>query len=152
MIWISIFSSLIAVVAIIVSIVSFRKSHKVERRQLQIEEAREHDRLHEKYLAKLTAQIVEERYVDQAQYKKKTLLRIRNSGYAEARNIEVVLDDRPVFEHPTIRGQEAITQIGPQSHFDYLISWSMNSPKPKNISIRWEDDSEEEGEYSSTLS
>ena len=147
-------ATLLSICAIVVSGIAFRKSHKTQNRLVKIEEARERDRLKQQKKADLVAQIVSEVESQQARRTiKKYMLRIENKGLAEARDVKVVLDDKPVLEHPAVVGnQQEGTQIGPQSCFDYLLGYSMNTPKPACAVITWSDDSGEHGSYKTSLS
>jgi len=147
-------ASLLSVIAIIVSILAFRKSLKTQNRLVDIEEVREKDRLAEKNKANLTAKIIKEALPRSGSIKIDTnyYLQIENKGSSEARDVKVVLDGKPLLEHPTIlKNIEEITQVGPNTDFRYLLVLSMQGRPPSNIEIEWEDDSGEPGNYSTTL-
>ncbi len=142
---ISIIAAVISAIAIGVSIWTHNRNHKLQARIVALEEAREKDRLAEKNKANLAAQIAQNR-------DGRPVLRILNNGFAEARNIKVVLDNKPVLEHDGIfKNQKEICQVGPQSSFQYLQFLCDQLDPPNEVKITWEDDSGEPGEYSTTL-
>ena len=150
---ISIIAVGISAIAIGVSIWTHNRNHKLQARIVALEEARETDRLTEKKKAILTAHIVSGSYPNIAggqtpEYK----LRIENKGLGEARDVKVILDDKPILEHPAIpQGTSEVTKVGPNSPIQYLLSLSMQTTPPFILEITWEDDSGEPGEYSTTL-
>jgi len=138
-------ASLLSIAAIIVSILAFIKSQKTQNRLVEIEEAREQDRLAEKKKANLTAQIMRDE-------RGRLILRIENKGLGEARDIRVWLDDKQISDHPVfVKGQEEIFVVGPQSYFQYLIAITSSCPCPSGIAIAWADDSGEVGSYRNSL-
>jgi len=142
---ISIIATVISAIAIVVSIWTHNRNHKLQARIVALEEAREKDRLAEKQKAYLTAQMTEN-------MDGRPVLRILNNGFAKARNIKVVLDNKPVLEHNSIlNNQEEICQVGPQSSFQYLLFVCDQLYPPSEVKITWEDDSGEPGKYSTTL-
>jgi len=126
----------LSALAIIISIaslgfamVSFYKSHRVAKRQLEIEESRRSD----ERSAFLTCQFHNDG--------KRRVLRIANKGNGQARNIKLLLDGIAAAEHPCwVSGQNEISIISGQNYADYLLSLTMRSPIPKEAEIHWEDD------------
>jgi len=111
------------------AIVSFYKSHKVAKCQLEIEESRRSD----EKAAFLTCQFHNDG--------KRRVLRITNKGNGQARDIKLLLDGIAVAEHPCwVSGQNEISIISGQNHADYLLSLTMSSPIPKEAQIYWDDD------------
>jgi len=151
--WVNVGLTAIAAIVSIWAILAARSANKrsndTQERLVKIEESREQD----KKKARLVAQIVNEVVGQKAhQTIKKHLLQIENKGLAEARDIQLILDEKPVLEHPAIvKDQKEIIQIGPQSHFDYLIVYCSNTPRPEKVEITWMDDSGEPGRYQTSL-
>ncbi len=150
---VSIISVTFSGLAILLAWIAHWRISSIQKRQLEIEEARENDRIRNSNKAQLRAYIKKEVESQRMHHTVwKHLLRIENMGLAEAREIKVILDDKPLFEHPTIlKGQRKITQIGPQSHFDYTLALTMGAPIPSRVQITWSDDSGEPGDYKTSL-
>lgn len=151
---ISIIAVVISAIAIGVSIWTHNRNHKLQARIVALEEAREKDRLAEKQKANLIAKIIKEALPRSGSIKIDTnyYLQIENKGSSEARDVKVVLDGKPLLEHPTIlKNIKEITQVGPNTDFRYLLVLSTQGRPPSNIEITWEDDSGEPGKYSTTL-
>lgn len=142
-------ASLLSIIAIIVSIFAFRKSHKTHNRLVDIEEAREKDRLVEKQKANLIARIDHE----PGSHGMKDLLVIENTGVGGAKNVEVMLDGTPMFEHPSmcLQKDSKFGEVGPTSAARFLLFTADQLRPPNRITITWEDDSGEPGKYSTTL-
>lgn len=146
---ISVLSLFVAGLSLLVAYFSFRKSSAVQKRQLEIEEQRERDRVVETKKARLTAQVVKE---PSAHSTPDYYLEITNSGVCQARDIEVKLDGKAAMEHPCVRKRAAsITQIGPQSAARYELVVKRDIPFAQKAEIRWTDDSGEPGRYRTTL-
>ena len=147
-------SLIVSIIAVIISGIAVYISWRTQKRLVDIEDAREKDRLAEKKKANLTANIEKEVLISRNGRKQTNqhFLYIENSGNSEARNIKVNLDGKPLLEHSTIlKNTEEITQVGPNSDFRYLLVLSMQGRPPSSIEITWEDDSGEPGKYSTTL-
>jgi len=145
---ISIIAAVISAFAIGVSIWTHNRNHKLQARIVALEEAREKDRLAEKQKANLTARIMRE----PGTRNMRDLLVIENSGHGEARNIKIILANKPILEHPAVlQGTNEVTKVGPNSHIQYLLALCMGNYPPFDIEITWEDDSGESGKYSTTL-
>ena len=151
---ISIIAAVISVIAIVVSIWTHSRSHKLQARIVALEEAREKDRLAEKNKANLTAKITKElirRSSTSRPYYQHYLV-VENGGLCGARNIKIILAGKPILEHPAVlQSTDEITQVGPNSHIQYLLALSAGNFPPFNIEITWEDDSGEPGKYHTTL-
>lgn len=125
----SVFAVIISIASLGFAIVSFCKSHKVAKRQLEIEESRRSD----EKAAFLTCHF----HYDG----KKRVLRVTNKGNGQARNIKLLLDGISIKEHPCwLSRQNEISVISGQNYADYLLSLTMSSPIPKNAEIYWDDD------------
>ncbi|MCR3884872.1 MAG: hypothetical protein NUK54_10935, partial [Methanothrix sp.] len=113
-------------------------SWKTQKRQLEIEEKRESDRLNEMRKANLVAKLVT-RSEKSGDY----LLRIENRGSAEARDVRISLDGLPIQNHPVIPGgltaknvremvggqspkiqhtSKETYQIGPESYIQFIMA------------------------------
>ena len=130
----TILSIVASLVAIIIAILSYRKSSHTEKRILRT--------------ARLSAKLDRE---IQPQHARFTLV-IENNGETEARNIKTMIDGKPLLEHPVIpQNEKEITQIGPHSFIRYNMAVTMGQAGPYDIEINWEDDSKELGFYSTIL-
>jgi len=146
-------ASILSLLALAVSIVALVISRKNQKRLVEIEEAREHDRLRLLRKANLIAQIKREVLITRHQQSvNQYFLCVDNTGNAEARDIVILLDGKPLLEHPTILDNtKEIRQVGPNSHFQYLLALNMQAHSPSDVKITWSDDSEEPGSYQTTL-
>lgn len=69
------------------------------------------------------------------------VLRIVNKGKGEARNIRVLLDNKPITEHPCwFSKQSEITTISGQNHADYFVYLSRLKGIPNIAEVYWDDD------------
>lgn len=144
----------VSLAAIVFSFIAWFKTRQIEKKQLDIEQAREKDRLAEKQKANLTAKIVSEPLRSVTGHKQITqhLLRIDNTGHAQAHNIKVLLDGKSLLEHPAIlKNEKEIRQVGPNSQFQYVLATTMQARLPSDLRIKWSDDSGEPGSYRTTL-
>ena len=127
----------------------------MQRRQLEIEEARERDRVSESRKARLVARIVSDR--PRGVPKPLTLtsyhLYVENLGPAEARDVDVILDGKAYREHPVaVTNHQDIHRLGPKpSHFRYSMSIASEKAPPFDLELRWTDDSGEPGLSRTTL-
>ena len=145
--WIRLNSELISlavsILAIGISVWAYKKSAKTEKRMLEIEEAREQDRLSKQNKAFLTTRLLRE---------KGDYLVIENKGYSEARDIKVKIDGKRLLEHPNVlTKQKEILSVGATSSFRYFMTIFDQTPGPFEIEITWTDDSGEPGHYKTTL-
>ncbi len=152
-------SDLIAIGAILVSLLSiyfsFRANKKsltlqkeqteMQKRITQIEESRERERAIQSKKACLKAEL---REVERNNHR----LVIENSGQGTARNVKATLDGKPILEHPIIAyGQQEIILIGPYSEISYITGITFGCSSSFKFKVTWEDDSGEPGEYETTL-
>ncbi|MEA2064489.1 MAG: hypothetical protein U9P14_12370 [Gemmatimonadota bacterium] len=120
----------ISLIALFVSIWAFRKSHKTERRMLEIEERREEDRIRESGKAKINARLFAYN------------LEIENNGEAEARDVCVTIDGKSLLEHPAIPDNEKeISLIPAEGFIQYHFASVMGMTGPFKVVITWHDDS-----------
>lgn len=151
---ISILSLLLSAIAIVVSIWTHDRSHKLQKRIVCLEEEREKDRQIEKGKAYLTAKIEKEELSRSGTSRiyRKYFLVIENKGLSEARNIELLLKDRAVPGNPLLQNvQQEVNHTGPQSSFRYEFSTGFMRELPLPVGIGWQDDSGESGKYQTTL-
>ena len=142
----------IAAVAVGVAIYFGIKSHRLgkenadlQRRLLEIEESREHERKKATSKAQLQAGIVN---YGQHNYR----LVIENTGDCESRNVELKMDGKPFDEHQAaVKGDGKINHIGPHSHATKLLGLTLKCAPPFDFEASWEDDSGEAGHYQTTL-
>jgi hypothetical protein len=146
-------ASLLSFGAIVVSIVALRKSQKTQKRLVEIEEARERDRVAEKQKANLTARIDTEVLTSGTRRVTQYFLCIANEGAGEARAIKVKLDGVPLLKHQTTQPtvKQEIDHVGPKSSFRYKLFTADQLRPPSEIEISWEDDSGEPGKYKTSL-
>lgn len=139
------FNDIIAIFALIVSRISLYKSNqntresnrisrdnKIQERILDIEQARETDRINQSSKAKLVTKIIG----DDPRY-----LRIENLGLAGARKVEVLTNEKPLLEHPRINKYSfpKIDYISPDHHIDYSLFKSQGATT-QEVCVSWEDD------------
>jgi len=139
----------LSLVSLVIAIVAILTSWKTQKRIVEIEEAREKDRLNDMLKADLIARLVRDgtdRY---------NRLIIDNRGPAEAREISIQVNDRPLSEFPAfMSNQPEIRRVGPYSSFHYLMAFSAGlDPRvySPEITINWTDDSGGPGTYQTIL-
>ena len=151
---INILSLLLSAIAILVSIWTHDRSHKLQNRIVCLEEEREKDRHIEKGKAYLTAKIEKEELSRSGTSRiyRKYFLVVENKGLSEARNIELLLKDQAVPGNPLLQNvQQEVNYIGPQSSFRYEFSNGFMRELPLPVGIAWQDVSGESGKYQTTL-
>jgi hypothetical protein len=146
--WQAVVTSLLSVTAIVVSIVAFMKSHRTQRRLVEIEEARERDRLAERQKATLVARF----HREPPTMGRRDLLEIENTGLAAAREVTVLLEGKPILNHPVVVSpRKEITKIGPKSQIQYVLNLPSGGSRSYDVHVAWKDDSGEQREYDTTL-
>jgi hypothetical protein len=141
----------VSFVSVIVSVVALRKSSTTQRRLLEIEEQREQDRVTETRKARFVARIVRED-PSPGRKTKNYYLEIENLGQSPAHDIEIELDNGPLFDHPTmLKGTNEVREVGPHSSFRYMLVPTLSTRPPQSITIGWDDDSGDRGIYRTTL-
>ena len=148
----------IAILALMVSIgaallawsVSHRQNrlqadqNRLQGRMLELEEARERDRLAEGTSATVTAAMV--RTIDSGR------LYVLNAGPAAARNIRVSLDEKPLNRHPFIHeGVEAIGVLGPDARAEFVVTTWDGMPSRFRCHITWNNSESGIGVWESEL-
>ena len=155
-------SDLIAIGAILVSLLSIyfsfranknsltlqKEQTEMQKRITQIEESRERERAIQSKKACLKAEL---REVERNNRRSHRLV-IENYGQGTARNVKATLDGMPILEHPAfIRSQQEIILISPHSKISYMADIKLSCSPPFEFKVTWEDDSGEPGEYETTL-
>ena len=153
----------VSVLALIVSAASAIATWRTNSRQIKhqerlvnLETAREQDRQRLAQSAEVWAFIDrgEQPYL---QWTVKTYwLVIRNDGMALARNVRVLLDEKPFIEHVLVQDvEEEITTIGSGSEHRYSLAVTRRSdPQSErvvHVLIQWDDDSGEPHRWESKL-
>ena len=135
-------SLIISAISVLVAILAWRKSSSVQVRLLEIEEEREQDRKTAGTQALLRARL--------SRGRRPRKLFIKNKNRAQARNVEVLVDDKSVGSHPAVkRNQTERHTIGPTAEVVYHLK--REEDRPKRIRITWVDDSGEPGLFESDL-
>lgn len=137
---------IISLLSIFIAAGAMFTSWRTQKRQVEIEEAREKDRLKEMRKADLMARLAKDG---------RDLLIIENKGSAEAREISIKLNGRSLSEFPVfMRNQPEIRRVGPYSSFHYQMAFCGGLEQmvyTPEITINWTDDSGEPGAYQTTL-
>jgi hypothetical protein len=138
-------SLLVAIVAIVKSGRAQHEANAAQRRIVEIEEQREQTRQADLTQAKLRPALRKDGNTD--------ILYVKNIGAAEARNIRVELDGRPLSEHPVkplLYPMPALA--GPDSEISCPLNTNLDTPDPPwEIKITWDDASGKDRTYCSTL-
>ena len=133
----------ISLVSIFIAAGAMFTSWRTQKRLVEIEEAREKDRLNDMRKADLMARLVKNG---------RDLLIIENKGPAEAREISILLNDRSLSEFPAfVRDQSEIHRVGPYSSFHYLMAFHVGVDLSPEITITWKDGSGVPGIYQTIL-
>ena len=128
------FSMIIAGGSLVVSGVSLVLSYRNQRRIVQIEEQREHDRQLSALKASLRPEL---RKTSSGSCR----LYLVNSGMAAARNVSVELDGKPLCDHPAaVQGSEMPSLVGPNSEVSCALALTFGCNPPFEIEVRWDDD------------
>jgi hypothetical protein len=157
--------TIVSIVALVVSlasvIVAWRTSHhqrrlqgrqnELQERLVELETARERDRLRQARSAQLLASIerVEKGkpHVPRTDY----FLKIVNHGQAAARDIRILLDGKPMSEHPLIiRGEPELAKLGPGAESRSYLAFTMGSDRVFDVRVTWNDEAGP-GEWESQL-
>jgi len=148
-------TGVLSLLAIVVSMVAFAKSHRTQKRLVEIEEAREQDRISQSRKAHLTAKIVNEEPPRTAtsQVHRKHYLVIENGGPVKAKDISISLGGKPALDSGLIENpKEEIGEIEPKSPFRYELRPGLTPNSSLLVTITWKDESGEPGTYSMKLS
>jgi hypothetical protein len=120
------------------------RQNKMQARLLELEEARERDRLAEGSRADVTARMVRSSQSGR--------LYVFNVGPTPARNIRVILDGKPISQHPYIhQGQELIGVLGPGAQKEFIVVTWDGMPTHFHCQVSWENLHGEPGAWESEL-
>ncbi len=137
-------ASVLSLVSIGIASAAMYTSWRTQKRQVEIEEIRERDRQRGMRKADLVARLKDDDGRD--------LLVIENKGPAEASEIVILLNGKPLSEYQGfVGGQPDIRRVGPYSSYHYLMALTMGMDLSFEITIAWVDDSGEAGRYLTTL-
>ncbi len=138
-----------ALAAFVVSLISLGLSAyaiKISLKKLKIEQAREHDRQDKARCANFTTKF--NRLGQHGCYE----LIIENNGASEARDVTVMLNEKPILELKSVQPEiSSIPKIGPNSNVSYQWLCAGNPRPPYHLEITWSDDSKKSGYYGTTL-
>jgi len=136
---ISVLALCVSVAALGAAIWAHAREHRLGKRTLALEEARERDRKLKATKAQLRG------WIDDWQ-KPDGRLVIENTGDSEARNVVVMMDGKCIDTLPAAKtGEDAITRIGAQCHTVTLLGIGRETTPPCRLDLSWEDDSDEPG-------
>jgi hypothetical protein len=136
-------SVVVSVVAILVSIDVAKKNEKLQKRLVYVEETREKERIEQSR----TAYLLPQRF----KANKMGTLRIENRGDAEARNIEVIINNKPLSLWEEFIDKE-INPISAHSNCEFKFRWNQGEISNSwKVSISWTDDSGKPGMYQGNL-
>ncbi len=139
---------MVSTAAILVARRTASRQNELHARMLELETARERDRIRQTRSAELRASIQRE----EPHWKEARLadtgprhsLVVRNYGAVTARDVRVLLDGRPALEHSLVlRGEHDITVLGPGADFGYVLAVTFSSARVLGARIEWQDDSGE---------
>jgi len=131
-----IWALIISILAIGISIVTWFKSHKIDRARRDDEERDQNSAELKAYLKRKPGELI-----------------IENTGRSEARNIIIHIDQVPINKSPGFdtRGIKKFL-IGPNSHISFRVSLTFDIPVPEFIEINWDDDHATGKTYRNSLS
>ncbi len=144
-------NSLIAVISLVVSIIALvlslraqGKANASQKRIVEIEEHRDEQKRRESQQASLRAEL---RGTEGSER-----LYIVNLGAAEARNVRVILDGKPLEEHCAIVGGDSLASlVGGGAEVSCLLAIYQTCAPPFECEVRWDDDSRKDRLYRTTL-
>lgn len=127
---------IISILAIVLSIFTWYRSHKIDRARRDDEERDQNSAELKAYLKRKPGELI-----------------IENIGKSEARNIFISIDKTPINNSSGIdtRGRK-IFLIGPNSHISFRVSLTFDIPVPEFIDISWDDDHSTGNTYRNSLS
>lgn len=129
---IAFFALILTAFSLYKSVQSNHKSNLIQQRVLGIEEAREIERINQSLKAEkadLVAEIVEDR----------AYLKITNLGLAEAREVKVLINGKPVLDHLKVNEHfPQSTSVPPSLHIKYYLRKNQ-SIDTQEVYISWKD-------------
>jgi hypothetical protein len=134
----------ISVIALGASIWTTVTTKRHDSRLLQLEHAREADRVRETKSAKLIASMTRSAHSGR--------LRIINRGQAAARNVRVAVDGVSLDAHKLLRGLEhPVAVIGAGSTVEALLMTFDGMQGQYQLELVWDDESGQPGRWTSTV-
>jgi hypothetical protein len=127
---------IISILAIGISLITWFKSHKIDRARRDDEEKDQNSAIIRAYLTKKPDNLI-----------------IENIGHSGARNISIHINKKPIQDAPGIHvplNKKDI--IGPHSHISFQLSMGFDVPAPEFIEITWDDDDSTGKTYRNSLS
>ena len=138
-------SLMVAVIAFALSKRSADRVSRLQERIVHIEEQREERQLSASRQANLKAEL-------RRPTRNSERLYIVNSGQAEARNIRVELDAKPLAEHPAAVSNDHMPRaVGANNDISCFLAIRSGITPPFDVKITWDDDYAEGRSYSTTL-
>jgi hypothetical protein len=142
---VSVISLIIAVLALIMSYRSQKKSNYLQEQITKIEVQREKERQQKARKASLRPRLQKS---DNLSHR----LFIINDGEAEARNIRVIIDGKPLEQHcAAIQMVKLPPNIGPGAEWSCLLAITMDCHPPFDIEIWWDDAHNKNRSYRTSL-
>lgn len=127
---------IISILAIILSIFTWYRSHKIDRARRDDEQSDQNSVVLRAHLERDPGKLV-----------------VENIGNSEARNISIRVDNNPILDAPGIQvpvGRDYL--IGPHSHISFRVSLNFQIPVPQYIEVTWDDDDSTGKTYRNSLS
>lgn len=139
-------SLVVAIIALLKRSRAQQEAKDVQRRLVAIEEQRESERRAQAQRAVLRPALCKTGSADCRLY-------LSNAGPVEARNVKVLLNGKPLNEHPAALPNDTLPAlIGPESQVSCPMVFAIGTPLPPfEIEITWEDDSGHPGLYKGML-
>lgn len=132
----------------IIALMAFLLGYRVNRKQLNIEIARENDRLQKTKKASLIPSV----FMKDSRRKR---FAVRNIGEAAASDVLIWINDLPLSnqgQRPIVIADEEIHFIGPLSTIDYpMLGPGEGESRSIQVKITWSDDSGKPGSCRHTL-
>ena len=130
---VSVVALAVSIWAILTSRRANKRSQKAQARLLALEESRERDRVLHGRQARVRASM------ERGNGGWEVI--IVNDADAAARNLELIMDDKPLFEHPALgrKGLSPPALIGAQGSISYPLATTGSCKPPFRLKIRWEE-------------
>jgi hypothetical protein len=128
--------AVIALAALVVSIVVAKRQTAIQERVAAIEEARRAEEVEAQTRARVTASLVHQQRDARHQ---QTRLVLHNEGPALARNVEAELEEGPRI--PSVIGLEALpVDLQPSQAIPFLVPLAMGDATMFRVTVRWTDE------------
>ncbi|MGI9250587.1 MAG: hypothetical protein ACR2PR_05265 [Pseudohongiellaceae bacterium] len=138
-------SIIVAILALVSSLCTGQRQVKLQKRVVGIEKSREQARITELLKANIRAEL---KKVDN-----RWRLILKNTGRCAARNLTIILDDKPLLQHVALKysTHKEVHEIGPESDISYAMDIRRVCEPPFDFKATWDDDSDIKGSYNTTL-